>query len=400
MIHYIESFDCQYKNKGVLIDNNNEEKKILPRCFDVTLFGREKKHAATIWACFDLFKQMPIIRFEDLSNEILYEIFEYLDICFIHNIFSNLNSRFEYLLKYSSLPMKVNLSWTSKSSFEHYCQHLIAPNVNRILSLNMHNPLAIKVFLTFFPINNLFNRLESLNFGKMNSKQIISLLTCLQSLPRLFSLSINIDNPSNDINTIYQLIIALPVLKYCKISSEDDESIFSIPIFSPKSEQKQSTIEHLIINGVCQLDQLDAIISYTPRLTNLSCHSLKMNRDYISEPTINIKLKKLYLDVGSIPFHLFRLFICKLSSHLEILRISANCKKTYLDANQWQEFISYHLPYLRIFDIQFKSESFDDQIIKQFQSKFWLERNWFFTYQNCQGYFDVFKYFYSILPYR
>jgi hypothetical protein len=351
---------------------------------------------------------MSITRLENLSNEILYEIFEYFDICFTYNIFSNLNTRFEYLLKYSSLPIKLNLSWTSKSTIEHYCQHIIAPNLSRIISLNISNPSAIKFFFLSFPINIAFNRLESLNLGKTNSNDIISLLNHLKLLPRFFSLSININNPPDSINTIYQLITTLPVLKFCKISSDNGELIFSIPIFTRKKEQKESTIEHLIINGVCRLDQLDAILSYTPRLSHLSCHSLQINNEQISESTIVTNLKKLYLNLGSIPFNIFKLFICKVSSQLEVLRISANFQKTYLDANQWQQLISCYIPYLRIFDIQFKSELCDDyrksieydKLIEQFNSKFWFERNWFFTYQNCRGNYGIFKIFYSIHPYR
>ncbi len=351
---------------------------------------------------------MSITQLENLSNEILYEIFEYLDVCFIYNILSNLNTRFEYLLKYSSLPIKLNLSWTSKSTFEHYCKYIIEPNLTRIISLNIPNPLAIKSFLSSFSINISFIRLESLNLGRTNSDYLITLLTCLKSLPRLFSLSISIINSPDNINTIYQLITALPVLKYCKISSENGEPIFSIPIFPRQNEQKESTIEHLIINGVCRLDQLDAILSYTPRLTHLSCHSLQINNDQILKSIIVTNLKKLYLDLGSIPFDVFQLFICKVSSQLEVLRISANHQKSYLDANQWQQLILYHMPHLRIFDFHFRSELCDhhtksieyDKLIEQFNSKFWFERKWFFTYQNSRSKCGHFKIFYSIRPYR
>jgi hypothetical protein len=351
---------------------------------------------------------MSITQLEHLSNEILYEIFEYLDICFIYNIFSNLNIRFEYLLKYSSIPIKLNLSWTSKLTFKHYYEHIIVPNLSRIISLHIPNPLVIKSFLSSFSIDTLFTRLESLNFGRTNSNDIISLLNNLKLLPRLFSLSININDPSYSINNIYQLITTLPVLKYCKISSENGEPIFSLPIHPRQNKEKESSIEHLIINGICQLYQLDAILSYTPRLTHLSCHSLQIDNNKMPEPTIMINLRKLYIDLGSIPFNLFKLFLCKVSSQLEILRISANYQKSYLDANEWQQLISYHLPNLRIFDIQFKSELCNnhdksieyDKLIEKFNSKFWFERNWFFTYQNCRGTYGLFKIFYSVNPYR
>lgn len=351
---------------------------------------------------------MSITRLENLSNEILYEIFEYLDICLIYNIFSNLNTRFEYLLKYSSLPINLNLSWISKSIFQHYCQHVITPNLTRIISISIPNPLAIKFFLQAFPISTSFPRLESLNFGRTDYNDILLLLTHLQSLPRFFSLSICINNPKDNINIIYQLITTLPVLKYCRISSENNESIISFPILSRKIQRKESPMKYLIINGTCRLDQLDSILSYTPHLSHLSCYSLEMTNEQISDSIIITNLKKLYINVGTIPFNTFKLFLCKISSQLEILYISGNHQKTHFDANQWQELISYHIPHLRIFDIQLKSELCDypskfneyDKLIDKFNSNFWLERKWFFACQNYRNDYGSFKIFYSIHPYR
>ncbi|CAF1137166.1 unnamed protein product [Rotaria sordida] len=354
---------------------------------------------------------MSITQLEHLSNEIFYEIFDYLDGCFVYSIFSNLNIRFKYLFNDSSLPLKLNLSWTSKSTFEYYYNYIIIPNLNRIISLHIPNPLAIKSILSLFSINNSFIRLESINFGRVNAAHITSLLTHLKKLPRLFSLSININNPKYDTHIIFQLIFLLPVLKYCKISSENDESMFSIPILARKNEQQESSIEYLIINSICEFDQLIAILSYTPRLTHLSCHSLYIGNDQIQIPiivTTTTNLRKLSIELDATPFHIFKTFVSKISFQLEVLRISAKYENSYLDAKQWQQLISCHMPHLRIFDFQFKSQLCDDEmksieydkLIEQFNNKFWYERKWFFTYQNCRGDYGPFKIFYSIRPYR
>ncbi|CAF2984503.1 unnamed protein product [Rotaria sp. Silwood2] len=351
---------------------------------------------------------MFITQLEYLSNEVFYEIFEYLDGCFVYNTFSNLNIRFKHLFNDSLLPLKLNLSWTSKSIFENYYKYIIIPNFNRIISLHIPNPLAIKSFLSLFSINNSFNRLESINFGRMNAEHVISLLTYLKTLPCLFSLSININNSKDNANKIFQLIVLLPVLKYCKISSDNEESIFSIPILTRKNEQQESSIEYLIINSVCELNQLTTILSYTPRLTHLSCHSLHVGNDQIQIPIIVTNLRKLFIQLDATPFHIFKSFISKISFRLEELRISAKYEKTYLDAKQWEQLISCQMPLLRIFDFQFKSQLCDDQIksieydklIEQFNTKFWYERKWFFAYQNCHSDYGPFKIVYSINPYR
>ncbi len=47
---------------------------------------------------------------ENLSNELFYEIFDYLDGCDIYNAFSNLNIHFQNLIFCSSFPIKIDLS--------------------------------------------------------------------------------------------------------------------------------------------------------------------------------------------------------------------------------------------------------------------------------------------------
>jgi hypothetical protein len=392
-------------------DNEEEKRKKSPftsLLCHITCKKRTHQRTFILIDTIHLLLKMFVTRLENLSNEILYEIFEYLDTYFVHNIFSNFNLRFKYLLNYSSLPLKLNLAWTSKSIFEYYSQHIIIPNQTRIISLQIPNPLSIKLFLSSFSLHTAFNRLESLNFGTMNSDQIISLLTQLQSLPHLFSLSINIKKPENDINEIYQLIVTLPVLKYCKISSESDKSIFSESVLPRDKEQPGSSIEYLILNGHCRFDQLGAVLSYTPRLTHLSCHSYLNGSYQIIDPVTTIKLRKLNIELRTVPFNLFKLFIGTISSRLEVLYISAQHDKTYLDANQWQQLITCQMPHLRIFDFQFQSELCDtdiksteyDKLFEQFNAEFWLERKWFFTSQNRRGYYGLFKILYSICPYR
>ena len=50
---------------------------------------------------------LDIKQLEDLSNELVYEVFDYLDGCDIHQAFSNLNGRFQCLLTNSLLPLKI-----------------------------------------------------------------------------------------------------------------------------------------------------------------------------------------------------------------------------------------------------------------------------------------------------
>jgi hypothetical protein len=78
-----------------------------------------------------------------------------------------------------------------------------------------------------------------------------------------------------------------------------------------------------------------------------------------------------------------------------------------MDANRWKQLITFYLPNLRIFDIQFDvfvSDTDDSSSIEtrmnQFTSPFWIERQWFLSHQFSHTKFGRRIVFYSTNPYR
>ncbi|UJR29511.1 hypothetical protein I4U23_010728 [Adineta vaga] len=68
-----------------------------------------------------IMKTKSVIRqFEDLPNELIYEIFDYLEYYHIYESFSNLNDRFRFLLMESTLLPKINISLISKTTFNRF----------------------------------------------------------------------------------------------------------------------------------------------------------------------------------------------------------------------------------------------------------------------------------------
>ena len=101
------------------------------------------------------------MHFENLSNEIIYEIFDYLDMYDIYQGFMDLNSRFQNLLMYSSLPLKINMKYLSKSNVQSYYTQFILPNLHRINFLYLWNPFLID--LGFPSVDHLQNFLQLQN---------------------------------------------------------------------------------------------------------------------------------------------------------------------------------------------------------------------------------------------
>ncbi|CAF4437448.1 unnamed protein product, partial [Rotaria magnacalcarata] len=70
-----------------------------------------------------------------------------------------------------------------------------------------------------------------------------------------------------------------------------------------------------------------------------------------------------------------------------MLRLTTGYNEKCLNAKRWQQLIMSYMPYLRIFDINHqdyigKKKFTYHHIINQFNSSFWMEKNWFFTHQH------------------
>ena len=203
-------------------------------------------------------------KFEDLSNELIYEIFDYFDYLFLYEIFFRLNSRFQSLFIQSSLPLKISFPLTSKFLFRSRCEDFIRSNISRIISLNI-----CKYFLDFFTIDR-FVALQSLIIDSIPSEKISSIIEQLTSLARFSSLTIRSRDYFHDENSIYLSIFHLNILQFCKLTYPSGGERIPLPIALHSS----STLKSLILHGHCRLDQLISILSYTPKLQQLSCQYL------------------------------------------------------------------------------------------------------------------------------
>ena len=61
----------------------------------------------------------------------------------IYEAFYNLHIRFRNLISYSTVSMKINLSFLSKSNFHHFDTEFITSHTNRINYLHLWTPFII-----------------------------------------------------------------------------------------------------------------------------------------------------------------------------------------------------------------------------------------------------------------
>ncbi|CAF1002950.1 unnamed protein product [Adineta steineri] len=327
----------------------------------------------------------------------------------VYQAFDSLNARFYNLITNTTLPIEVNLSSISKSTFQRYNKDIILPNKHRIHSLHLSNPCLYDDISSPIHILSQFLHLKTLSLHNIESKHLEYLLPTLVSLPRLSSLSITSIDIIVNRTAIYSQIIRLPALKYCSLSLKGSHySEVPLPILD-----KYSTIEHLIINHGISTNELYNLLSYIPQLRRLYvCYILNSWTTYMKlSPFVLPYLTHVSLDLSSISFAVFEEMIIDIFHVVHVLHIFIrnNNDQMYINANRWEQLILSYMRNLRIFDIRHETWSrnitTNNQMIlntptDKFTSSFWSERQWFFTQQFIQERDRNCTIFCSIDPYR
>ncbi|CAF3243238.1 unnamed protein product [Rotaria sp. Silwood2] len=350
-------------------------------------------------------KSKSIINIEALSNEIFYEIFEYLDGCHIYKAFSNLNTRFQQFFINPFIPLKFKLFAYEKSDLEDLYKYMIIPNKHIVISLSLLNVLTVKQFFSLYNIDFSFNRLQSLVLHGIKLDKLLPLLLGLTCLPQFFSLFIYLDDNSKDLTDLYQLIFNLPFLNYNKLVSNSHRRLISLPI---DDIQQFTNIKYLFINHYCTCDNLFDILLYTPQLSRLNVKYLCQVHDIIPNemPIILSNLTHITIEELDLPFDVFEIFITEITSTLQVLSIGIkSINFTYLNANRWEQLISQHIPYLSKFHFEYyeKIPSLSNEhhnLLKQFTTFFWIKQQLFFEIHIDTAEWSVEEIIFSIHPYR
>ncbi|CAF3816504.1 unnamed protein product, partial [Rotaria sp. Silwood1] len=109
-----------------------------------------------------------ITTLENVSNELIYEIFEFLNYHYVFQAFYDLNQRFQNLFLNSNLPIKINISFISNSKLQHYLTHIIKSYAYRIELFRLSNPF-INLYLLLLPIMKNLIQLKILILNNIES---------------------------------------------------------------------------------------------------------------------------------------------------------------------------------------------------------------------------------------
>ncbi|CAF3112325.1 unnamed protein product [Rotaria sp. Silwood2] len=300
---------------------------------------------------------------EDLANEILYEIFEYLDPYDIYKGFYNLNKRFHNLAIHSNVLTKINVSTMSKSNFEDYYRNILIPNRNQIKLLRLSNPFTADII--FSPPRTILNfgHLETLILDNVQIRYFTKVFNRLIDLPKLHSLTISLVGYNQSVDLLFIHTFRLPKLKYCKIEYQRKDNN-NEPFQLYFTQCYSSPIECLIINGRFPVHAFRNLLCCLPKLQHLSIDYLVDSRYYMEQEElshIELKyLKHVSLKFDLIYFYEFEKIIKEFFYHVEILRLTTHYDERFLNAKRWEKLIMSYMPYLRIFDISHQDSMKND----------------------------------------
>jgi hypothetical protein len=324
---------------------------------------------------------------ELLANELLLELFGFLNSVHLLRAFSDLNSRFDTLLIVHFRVHALDFQTASRHDFDIICRENLPSIADRIIALRLSNdhdtPYQINLFLSAsdgFTLRR-FIHLQSLSFYHLCSNRIIKkiVLQChdLPHLTQLNFIDCFLKFNRKILLDILNHIWSLSKLKHCQLGFEFEyDDRFPMPTIVSNS------IEYLSIRYIyLHVVKLARLFRYTPNIQHLIVRIKHSHNDKQLQSTIpsmtSLKLAVVYSEkmMTNLLAYMPNL------SHLTIEKTAIN-----IDGHQWKQIIVEHLPKLKVFrfemryplDIVDTREEEIDRILDSYRTPFWLiEHRWF-----------------------
>lgn len=204
-------------------------------------------------------------RFDDLPNELIWFIMEYIPILELFPIFFNLNQRFNQIL--SSIRYQLNFSYINQTEYRQFLQtilpHIQIPFIESISIDDISNRLYT---------TKKFTHLRSLTIAHLRSDNLYQLartiLPDLKQLTRLRLYSEFVLN-ENDVNRLTDVILSdeMPSLTYCYLAFQD----FGRIRFDHVNKTKQNLVlKTLIVDQWCRLRDFIQLLHFVPNIQRLT----------------------------------------------------------------------------------------------------------------------------------
>ncbi len=323
------------------------------------------------------------MRLELLANEILLDLFEYLNTSDLFHAFYNLNYRFKQLLRTHIRFYSLDFRSISKDCFDIICEQYLPSTIDQITSLYLSDddetPGQPKLFLSHYFTLNQFQQLQSLSLCAIYSWNMLNeiILQC-RDLQYLTHLNIINSNCTEGRDSLIDSIWSLSKLTHCYLShiSKFGSWFNSISI-------NLSSMQYFTINSSYLYSNiLFSIFEHTPNLRYLSFDGHDYKQLNVLSPVMASSLITFEYAIRENKQRLIILFqnMPNLSNlKLEIFEINWN-------GYDWENLLTNHLPNIKLFQFKMnfkflrdiKIENQINELLDSFQTPFWLDKHrWF-----------------------
>ncbi|CAF3404581.1 unnamed protein product [Rotaria socialis] len=315
-----------------------------------------------------------ITKFEDLSDDLIYEIFDHLVWIEILQSFFELNKRFSTLIKLYPSPMIVHRLPVPKEAFEAECDLMMILQQHQLRSIHVVGSTNINTLFSTCCIDSSFHRLESVTLEDVAPALVLPVLSELQKLPSICRLSLEIDNiliEPPDMSLVYQTLLNFKSLKYLKISMTDTFSDDSPYIYIQSTlNQEPINLEYLVIKHLIYINEILPIIKHTPKLYHLCLRSLNRPNEPLEKVRSKIpkltSLTRLIIQDSAMTVNDLETLLDAFDCQLQTLKIKTRSYSSFLIDEQWGKLMNTKLSNLRVFNIRLcESESEESNIFDE-----------------------------------
>ena len=317
--------------------------------------------------CCHMINNQSHTQFENLPNDIILEILDYLEEKDVQQTFHNLNQRFSQLIDhYSGRSVSLFFSSKDSSKIEQYCHELIIPNKNRIRSLKFNWVGRIPFVLSQCALDESFARLESISVYESELQDLLPLLHTLPLPPRLKALHIKSDLSvlrNNALSHIYS--IALQCSALISLTVENSYRMTCDLSFEQLNTGiKQTNIEILKCLHSIQLSQLQFLLEKTPKLCRLQVSQVQSDPNRTTElfmvPALHqLSTLSIGCDCRCPDIYASRKVITELGTTTKSLKLIFRLLNFIKDATEWNKLLNENLPQLEKLKIRLYYECGD-----------------------------------------
>ncbi|CAF1042842.1 unnamed protein product [Didymodactylos carnosus] len=308
-------------------------------------------------------------QFEYLPNELIINLFDYLDDYDRYVSFGDLNQRFDQLLfcVTRSSWFTINFSNLQQSKFHNVCKFIKPQDIRSLTLSNYRHSILINqiplFFNTYFQLDQLtyLQRLYLFDIDESQCQSFLPNLELLQHLSHLTFKFLTISRPAGILYNLSTRFLSLKTIKTLKFLSDEGKIAFVMDKSTPAIVINH--IQYLKINLSLDIESLNQLLVHLPHLKSLNIKLTKetknpVNHMYDTPLTTCIETDIIILTIElcsytAITFDDIQECVKSVPKLKNFIITGIVTDRQFFDGQRWKQLIDTRLPNLEQFQFLF-----------------------------------------------